>query len=125
MARSLASAMPLTQAATWAAARRVPVRARAILAQILRCCGPSTSGAGSASARWRSQPRWRRRRTAGTARCSSGTGGGRGRRGDRLDRVVVEGPVGAAGPVLLLPDGRGFLERVDAVTGRLERLGAV
>src|SRR4051794_30452145 len=114
MARSLASAIPLTQAAAWAAARRVPVRARAILARILRCCGPSTWGAGCATARSRSRWRLPRRRTAGTAQCSSGTGGGRGRASDRFDGMIVDGPVGAAGPVLLLPDRHALLERVDA-----------
>ena len=44
---------------------------------------------------------------------------------DRADGAGAGAPVGAALPVLALPDRDRLLQRVDAVPRRLERLGAV
>ena len=65
--------------------------------------------------------------TSSRPRCSMSARIGAGSvRADRADRMLAERPVGAGAPMLLLPDRRGLLERVDAVRAprRRRRRGA-
>ena len=98
-------------------------RARAGCARTRRCCAPSSSGAGCATARSvmpTMLPTTAIRRNA-TQRSDADAAG----RVGRTDRVLLDRPVGAARPVLLLPDRHRFLQRVDRELGGVERDAAV